>query len=233
VYAICKCVCLHKMEHVPLVYRIWQQDYTHFHTNRFKWFRNPPCKALYKLMGLFKHKTETGAAGAKSVLIPYIRLGVWDREGGGKIYLFKFCKSVHYCTIQINHQPDTTVFQFITLTFIYSSTCFGSSPAHHQEISDCGSCLWFYLRIVVIVLLLSWSGGSARPRTKQYYHHDTKIKPEAATAVIDLLMMGGRMPETCWAVNKRQDNKLENCCTWLVIYLNYTMIHGLTNLKFI
>jgi hypothetical protein len=27
-------------------------------------------------------------------------------------------------------------------------------------------------------------------------HHDTNIKPEAATAVIELLMMGGRMPET-------------------------------------
>jgi len=26
-------------------------------------------------------------------------------------------------------------------------------------------------------------------------HHDTKVKPEAATAVIELLMMGGKMPE--------------------------------------
>jgi hypothetical protein len=25
-------------------------------------------------------------------------------------------------------------------------------------------------------------------------------------------MMGGKMPETCWAVNKHQDNELENCC---------------------
>jgi len=25
-------------------------------------------------------------------------------------------------------------------------------------------------------------------------------------------MMGGKKPETCWAVNKRQDNKLKNCC---------------------
>jgi hypothetical protein len=33
-------------------------------------------------------------------------------------------------------------------------------------------------------------------------------------------MMGGRTPETCWVVNKRQDNKLENCCVWLVGYLN-------------
>jgi hypothetical protein len=49
----------------------------------------------------------------------------------------------------------------------------------------------------------------ARPRTQHGYHQDTKVKPEAATAVIELLMMGGRKPETCRAVNKRQDNKLE------------------------
>jgi hypothetical protein len=28
------------------------------------------------------------------------------------------------------------------------------------------------------------------------YHHDTKVKPEAATAVIELLMTGLRTPET-------------------------------------
>jgi hypothetical protein len=28
-------------------------------------------------------------------------------------------------------------------------------------------------------------------------HHDTKVKPEAATAVIEFLMMGGKKPETC------------------------------------
>jgi hypothetical protein len=59
------------------------------------------------------------------------------------------------------------------------------------------------------------------------YHHDTKVKPEAATAVIELLMMGGKTPETCWAVNKLQDNKLKNCCIRLVIYLNCTIMHGL------
>jgi hypothetical protein len=39
-----------------------------------------------------------------------------------------------------------------------------------------------------------------------------KVKPEAATAVIEFLMMGGKTPETCGAVNKRQDKKLKNCC---------------------
>ena len=62
--------------------------------------------------------------------------------------------------------------------------------------------------------------------------YDTKVKPEAATAVIELPMMGGKTPETCWAVNKRQDNKLKNCCIRLVIYLDCTMMLGLTDLKF-
>jgi len=63
---------------------------------------------------------------------------------------------VHHRTIQINHQPDATIFQFI-----------------------------------------QWSGRPARPRTQHDYHHDTKVKPEAATAVIELLIMGGKSPETC------------------------------------
>jgi len=74
------------------------------------------------------------------------------------------------------------VLQFIILTFIYSSTCFGRPHTRDN-----------------------------RPQHKQQhgYHHYTKEKPKAATAVVGLLMMGVRTPETCWAVNKRQDNKLE------------------------
>jgi hypothetical protein len=41
-------------------------------------------------------------------------------------------------------------------------------------------------------------------------------KPEAATSVVELLMMGMRMHETCWAVFKRQVNNLRNGCIWLV-----------------
>ena len=48
--------------------------------------------------------------------------------------------------------------QFIILMFVYSCTCFGRSIAHHQELNDCNSSLWFYLRIVVIDVLCSWSG---------------------------------------------------------------------------
>jgi hypothetical protein len=59
---------------------------------------------------------------------------------------------------QINLQPDATIFQFIILTFIYSSTCFGHFPAHPQELNDSSGSLWFYLRIVVIAVLCSCSG---------------------------------------------------------------------------
>ena len=64
---------------------------------------------------------------------------------------------MHRRTIQINHQPDATIFQFIILKFVYSPTCFGRFPAHYQELNDCSGSLWFYLRVVVIVALCSWS----------------------------------------------------------------------------
>jgi hypothetical protein len=65
---------------------------------------------------------------------------------------------VPHRTIEINHQPDATIFQFIILTFVYSSTCFGRFPAHHQELNESSGSLWFYLHIVVTVVLCSWSG---------------------------------------------------------------------------
>src|SRR5215471_8051936 len=85
---------------------------------------------------------------------------------------FKVCKSVHHRTIQINYQPDATVFQFIILTFVYSSTCFMRFPAHHQELNDCSDSLWFYLRIVVTVVLCSWSG---RPAGRPDHEHSTTV----------------------------------------------------------
>ena len=44
--------------------------------------------------------------------------------------------------------------QFIILMFIYSSTRFGRPHAHRQELNNCSSNLWFYLRIVVTAVLL-------------------------------------------------------------------------------
>ena len=111
----------------------------------------------------------------------------------------------------------------LDLTFWYRSFIFNSN----KSTTWCNSFSVYYPDVC-----LQWSGRPARPRTQHDCHHDTKEKPEAAIAVIELLMMGGKTPETCWAVNKRQDNKLKNCCIRLVICLNCTMMHGLTNFKF-
>jgi len=35
------------------------------------------------------------------------------------------------------------------------------------------------------------------PAGPHCYHHAPTVKPEAATAVVELLMMGVRTPETC------------------------------------
>jgi hypothetical protein len=46
------------------------------------------------------------------------------------------------------------------------------------------------------VFVVGPTGWPARPRTQHDYHHDTKVKRDAATAVIEFLMMGGKTPET-------------------------------------
>jgi hypothetical protein len=73
----------------------------------------------------------------------------------------RVCKSVHHRTIHINHQSNAKVFQFIIPTFVYSSTCFGRFPAHHQD-NDCSGSPWFYLYIVVMAMLCLWSGWPAQ-----------------------------------------------------------------------
>jgi hypothetical protein len=116
-------------------------------------------------------------------------------------------------TIQINHQPDATILQFIILTFIYSSTCFGHFPTHHQEPlvlpSYCGD--------THAVFMVKPAGPttntvqlSPRYEGKTRGRHCNHWAPED----------GRENAQTCWAVNKHQDNKLKNCCIRLVIYLN-------------
>jgi hypothetical protein len=118
---------------------------------------------------------------------------------------FKVCKSLHHRKNQINHQPDATIFQFIILTFIYSSTRFGRSPAYYQELNDYSSSFWFYLRTTNTARLSPQHEGKTKGCYCSHWAPDD----------------GWEKPETCSAVNKRQDNKLENCCIWVVIYLNW------------
>jgi hypothetical protein len=53
------------------------------------------------------------------------------------------------------------------------------------------------------------------------YHHAPKLRPEAATAVVELLMMSRRTSETCWAWNKLE--KLLHLVGWMV-WIGYFII---------
>jgi hypothetical protein len=76
--------------------------------------------------------------------------------------------------------------KFITRRLLYNSTCFGRPHASHQELNKCSSSA-------------VGRGQAGRPDHDQQhcYHHAPTVKPEAATAVVELLMTGVRMPETC------------------------------------
>jgi len=57
-------------------------------------------------------------------------------------------------------------------------------------------------------------GRASQPNHDQQncYHQAPKVKPEAANAVVQLLMMGVKTPKTCSAVNKRLVKYWRNCC---------------------
>jgi hypothetical protein len=60
--------------------------------------------------------------------------------------------------------------------------------------------------VIAVLLFVVGPAGLNRPYHEQEhsYHHAQKVKPEAATAFVELLMMGVRTSATCWVVNKRQ-----------------------------
>jgi len=82
------------------------------------------------------------------------------------------------------------------LSFKYSSTCFGHPHVHHQELQQLQEQPLVYRRNVVIAVLLVVVGPD-RPRPIALLPPRSYGETEAATAVVELLMMGKRMPETC------------------------------------
>ena len=56
--------------------------------------------------------------------------------------------------------------QLYCLSLKYSSTCFRHSHAHHQELINCSSRLWFYRWNVVVAVLLVLVGPVGPTTTK-------------------------------------------------------------------
>jgi hypothetical protein len=69
---------------------------------------------------------------------------------------------------------------------------------------------WWNQRLL-LQLLSSWCNNCrlADHDQQHCYHHAPMVKPETATAVVELMMVGVRTPETCWVVYKTSSNKLE------------------------
>jgi hypothetical protein len=125
---------------------------------------------------------------------------------------------------------EAICFRLHWLTFWHRSFTFNSnkSPTWNKNFSV----YYPYVCLQLNMFRVRVRARAGRPDHEHDYHHDTKVKPEAATAVIELLMVGGKTPETCWAANKRQNNKLKNWCIRLVIYLKVRWCTDLQTLNF-
>jgi hypothetical protein len=141
--------------------------------------------------------------GLKLVTFWWLSLTFWHRS-----FTFNSNKSPTWCNKFSVYYPDVCLQLNMFRTF--------SRPSLGAQ--------WLQWQFLVLssyrsraVFMVGPSSRSARPLTQHDCHHDMKVKPEAATAVIELLLVGGETTETCWAVNKRQNNKLKNCCIRLVI----------------
>jgi hypothetical protein len=115
---------------------------------------------------------------------------------------------VHHHTIQINQPATCNNFPSLLLDVYVWFNMFQASSRPSS-------------RATTAVAALERGGSSAvgcggASRPDHCYHYVPTVKPEAATAVVELLIMGVGMPETCGAVHKRQVINLGNCCMWLV-----------------
>jgi len=103
---------------------------------------------------------------------------------------FKFCKSVHHHTTQINQPFKCNNYSSLLLNVYVRLNMFRASSRPSSGTQQ--------LQQQPLVLPLERGDSSAVGRGRQHcYHHAPTVKPEAATAVVELLMKGVRTPETC------------------------------------
>jgi hypothetical protein len=81
---------------------------------------------------------------------------------------------------------------------MFRSTCFGRLYARHQELTTALTTSGFTLECGgSSVVGRGRASRPARPRPTALLPQRSNGKPDAATAVVELLMMGMKMPETC------------------------------------
>jgi hypothetical protein len=89
--------------------------------------------------------------------------------------------------------------------------------------------------LMPIIRSYNCSGRAGRPDHDQQhcYHQAPTVNQGPLLQLLWLLMMGMRMPETCWAVFKRQVINLWSCCILLVDSVESMMMHGFANPRFV
>jgi len=115
--------------------------------------------------------------------------------------------------------------------FIWSSTCFGRHIAHHQELKTALAASGFaYLRCYWTLSFLDAVSVQQLQCPTTFY----VCKTRGCYCNFRLLIMGSVSPETCWASYKHGIINFDTLL-YLVGYfcMNYTMMHGSTNIKFL
>jgi len=113
--------------------------------------------------------------------------------------------------------------------FFVRSTRFGHHYAHHQELKSIIQWLLYALRSI-----LQTGHITISPTPDQLLeNHSTKYhRKQPLYNILELLMMGIVVPETCWASNKICNKNL--CCIWLAFYFHIlTTMHGQNHIKFV
>jgi hypothetical protein len=104
---------------------------------------------------------------------------------------------VHHHTIQINYQLDATIYPVYYLVIYLQLNMFRASsrPSSGAQLEQQPLLLPLERGDISAV----GRGRAGRPDHDQQlcYHHAPTVKSEAAAAVVELLIMGVRTPETC------------------------------------
>ena len=102
-------------------------------------------------------------------------------------------------------QLDATIPQVHYLTFMYSSTCFGRPHAHHQELNNCSSSLWFYRWSVVVAVLLVVVGPVTTYKLRSGYN-------------LQVYYLTFMYSSTCFGRPHAHHQELNNCSSSLCFY---------------